>query len=163
VLLLTPRHPCRARDPGEKWWRETVWRISVVKSRSGHPAAMPPELAKRCIAASDYPRLVLDPFARSGTTLLAAARLGTNAIGFELESDYIQIARQRLMRDAGGGVLRRPDMRQAEMPQGVLHASVRAHLGYAGSLRHTVAVQAHRGGGLRGAHGVHHRPGPPCP
>jgi len=39
---------------------------------------------------------VLDPFMGTGTTLLACARSGRNAIGVELEPEYIAIARRRL-------------------------------------------------------------------
>lgn len=40
--------------------------------------------------------IVLDPFGGSGTTLVAAKRLGHNYIGIELNQEYIDIANQRL-------------------------------------------------------------------
>lgn len=40
--------------------------------------------------------IVLDPFAGSGTTLVAAKRLGIQAVGIEIEPDYIDIIQQRL-------------------------------------------------------------------
>lgn len=40
--------------------------------------------------------LLLDPFVGSGTTILAAKRLGFNAIGIEKSEDYCQIARKRV-------------------------------------------------------------------
>jgi DNA modification methylase len=102
VLLFTNTHPCRARDPGEKWWKESVWRIAVASAkRNNHPASMPLELARRCLVASalDAESLVLDPFAGSGTTLVAAAGLGVSAVGFELEADYLKVAKARLSRN----------------------------------------------------------------
>jgi DNA modification methylase len=43
--------------------------------------------------------LVLDPFAGSGTTLLAAERLGRNSIGWEKKAEHFEIARRRLAGD----------------------------------------------------------------
>jgi DNA modification methylase len=45
---------------------------------------------------------VLDPFMGTGTTLLAAARCDRNAIGVELESAYIRIAKRRLDKQLSG-------------------------------------------------------------
>ena len=42
------------------------------------------------------PQTVLDPFCGSGTTLLVAARLGRDAIGIELSSDYAAMAERRI-------------------------------------------------------------------
>ncbi len=61
----------------------TVWDISTEPRRrdgtgtDDHPAPMPLTLAKRCIAISSQPGdLILDPYAGSGTTIVAAARSG---------------------------------------------------------------------------------------
>jgi site-specific DNA-methyltransferase (adenine-specific) len=40
--------------------------------------------------------IVLDPFAGSGSTLIAAKELGYNFIGIEKEADYVKIAEARL-------------------------------------------------------------------
>jgi DNA modification methylase len=39
---------------------------------------------------------VLDPFAGTGTTLVAAATAGRNAIGVEIDPAYARIAKERL-------------------------------------------------------------------
>lgn len=62
-----------------------------------HPAPMPLELAIECVrTVSDGEGPVLDPFAGSGTTLLAARLLGLRSIGFELSREYAEIAAERL-------------------------------------------------------------------
>jgi DNA modification methylase len=96
VHLLTPRPPCRASDPHEGWWG-SVWTIRPASSvRAGHPAPMPAELARRCLVASDHPRLALDPFAGSGTTLAVARQLGIPCVGFELNAAYVASAERRI-------------------------------------------------------------------
>ena len=47
------------------------------------------------------PCAVLDPFSGAGTTALVADRLGRNAIGIELNADYVAMSERRLHRDAG--------------------------------------------------------------
>jgi site-specific DNA-methyltransferase (adenine-specific) len=76
----------------------TVWPVATVGGReSGHPAPMPVEVARRCIRLSTWPgETVFDPFAGSGTTLLAARQLGRRAIGVERSERYCALAVARL-------------------------------------------------------------------
>jgi modification methylase len=79
----------------------TVWRINPERGIPDHPCPFPAELASRCIAASCPPSgTVLDPFMGSGTTLVAAKRLGRKAIGIEREEKYCEIAARRLSQGA---------------------------------------------------------------
>jgi site-specific DNA-methyltransferase (adenine-specific) len=66
----------------------TVWQIAPAR-RDGHPAPFPIELARRCIRLSTWPgETIFDPFAGSGTTVLAARQLGRRAIGIEASAAY---------------------------------------------------------------------------
>lgn len=70
--------------------------ISIGKEKGNrHPAPMPLELAEYLVKLSGGSR-ILDPFAGSGTTLLAARRLGREAIGIELSEEYAHMTARRL-------------------------------------------------------------------
>jgi DNA modification methylase len=74
----------------------TVWHITPAR-RDGHPAPFPVELARRCVRLSTWPgEIVFDPFAGSGTTLIAARQLGRRAIGVERSERYCELAVTRL-------------------------------------------------------------------
>jgi hypothetical protein len=84
----------------------SVWEIVTASYEGAHFAVMPEELARRCLMAGcpehvcrtcgnplgwtdcdhdDYrPGVVLDPFLGSGTTALAARKLGRHCVGIEL-------------------------------------------------------------------------------
>lgn len=100
LFLLTKGEFCRVRDPGESWFRSTVWTIRPQPTYTGHPAVMPAELARRCIICSTTGGgTVLDPFLGAGTTALVADRLGRDAIGIELNPTYVELARRRIEAD----------------------------------------------------------------
>ena len=76
------------------------WSISPEQDaheHGDHPGMMPLALAKRCLLAGTAPGdLVLDPFAGTGTTLVAAVAHGRRALGVELNPAYADQARARL-------------------------------------------------------------------
>jgi hypothetical protein len=92
----------RWRD-GVGGWPElcsTVWTIQP-EHRNGHPAPFPVELAARCIRLSTWPgETVLDPFAGTGSTLVAARQLGRRAIGIDQSERYCELAARRLSQGA---------------------------------------------------------------
>jgi len=79
-----------------------VWDIpSEIATRVGHPAPFPVDLPRRLIELYTYKRdLVLDPFMGSGSTAVAAIRAGRHYVGFETESEYVELARERLSAEA---------------------------------------------------------------
>ena len=101
VFMLSNGAACRARNPGEAWWGQSVWEIGEAMSARDHPAPMPEELARRCIVAATAPgETVLDPFGGAGTTGVVADRLGRGAVLCELNPEYAAFARRRVYGDA---------------------------------------------------------------
>jgi site-specific DNA-methyltransferase (adenine-specific) len=79
-------------------WVRGVWRIKPASAkRAEHPAPFPVDIPHRLIKLFSYVGdTVLDPFAGTGTTLVAAYTLGRNSIGIEIEPRYAQLARDAL-------------------------------------------------------------------
>ena len=63
-----------------------------------HPATFPPALPERCLRLHGTVsiRRVMDPFVGLGSTAVAAARLGLDFVGFDIDADYLEVARRRL-------------------------------------------------------------------
>ena len=85
--------------PGGRRLR-SVWEMATEPGRrgaGGHPAVMPSALARRCIEITSRPGdVVLDPYAGSGTTLLAARELGRRWVGIELRAEYAELIERRM-------------------------------------------------------------------
>lgn len=76
---------------------ESIWRIPAESRNLGHPAPYPVELPLRAIKLYSFKNdIVLDPFMGSGTTALAALKSGRHYVGYELNTEYIRIARKRI-------------------------------------------------------------------
>ena len=80
-------------------WKEyfsSHWNFNGVK-QMGHIAMFPEELPKRLIKMFSFVgETVFDPFAGSGTTLLAAKNLNRNSIGYEINKDFVPIIGEKL-------------------------------------------------------------------
>ncbi len=83
-------------------WTNGFWTFSgESKKKIGHPAPYPVELPKRCIKLFSYVGdTVLDPFLGSGSTLIATATLNRNGIGIEIDENYCELAKNRLIKEA---------------------------------------------------------------
>jgi DNA modification methylase len=84
------RHWCGDRDQGD------VWPIKKPAKNDLHPTMKPVELVERAIRNSSRPGdRVLDPFAGSGTTLIAAEKSGRIARLIELDPKYVDVIVRR--------------------------------------------------------------------
>ncbi|GBQ54498.1 DNA methyltransferase [Acetobacter indonesiensis NRIC 0313] len=85
--------------------RGDAWFIpyETVRGRSekfDHPGTFPVALPEQCILLHGRKDAdILDPFMGTGTTLLAAQRMGCRGVGIEIDADYVAIARRRLVED----------------------------------------------------------------
>jgi site-specific DNA-methyltransferase (adenine-specific) len=80
---------------------KNVWRFSTPtdeeKRLGKHPTQKPVSLIARCLrATTDTGDLVLDPFAGSGSTGVAALKLGRYFVGYEQDKTYALLAAGRL-------------------------------------------------------------------
>jgi site-specific DNA-methyltransferase (adenine-specific) len=89
--LLAKGNPCQPEQPIAD---VIEWQYTGNKL---HPTQKPLSVLKRLVSAfSRAGDCVLDPFAGSGSSLLAARKLGRNYIGVELDANYHAIASRRL-------------------------------------------------------------------
>lgn len=77
--------------------KRCVWTIGTTSFKGNHFAVYPPKLVETPVKAG-CPKegIVLDPFVGSGTTVVAAKKLGRKFIGIELNQSYVKITRDRL-------------------------------------------------------------------
>lgn len=74
-----------------------VWVLPTSSGRDGHGAQFPLALPSRCIAlSSNKDDFVLDPFVGSGSSGIAAKKLGRRFIGIDVSDEYLEIANRRI-------------------------------------------------------------------
>jgi len=75
-----------------------VWTIPTAGYRGAHFAVFPERLVEICIDAGCPPGgTALDPFLGSGTVAIVAERMGRECLGIELNPEYAEQARQRIL------------------------------------------------------------------
>jgi site-specific DNA-methyltransferase (adenine-specific) len=79
-------------------WTKSVWTFDTVSaSKVFHPAPFPNELPHRLIQLYSFEGdVILDPFAGSGTTCVAAVRDDRKYVGYDIKDKYIRLARDNL-------------------------------------------------------------------
>lgn len=74
-----------------------IHRIRHKKRRDEHPCQLPIHLIERLLLmSSDEGDIVLDPFIGTGTTAIAAKRLGRKYIGIDIDPKYVEITNKKL-------------------------------------------------------------------
>jgi len=97
--------------PEKKRWnrggKRGMWRCGVERvERYGHPTPKPIGLMLELVSDfTDPDEIILDPFAGSGTTGVAALRLGRRFIGIEKDEKYFRLACDRLRAEEQGSTL----------------------------------------------------------
>lgn len=87
----------KGRNPTDVWYFDRVNNMTKKKLKLTHPTIYPLPMIERIVKMSSKPGdTILDPFLGSGTSLVAAKRLGRNGIGFELDESYADEIRMRL-------------------------------------------------------------------
>ena len=101
------------KNPSDVWqvldqdWEQALWDVPNVKAnhpeKTIHPCQFPIELVERCVLAlTNEEDWVLDPYAGVGSTLIAGMKHNRKVIGCDKESNYVQIARERIEQLAAG-------------------------------------------------------------
>jgi site-specific DNA-methyltransferase (adenine-specific) len=92
--LVTPEKAALGKLPTDVWWHTIV--SPTGKEKTGYPTQKPLGILRRIIAASSKPNdWVLDFFAGSGTTGVAAAELGRNFVMVDQNDEAIEVMKQR--------------------------------------------------------------------
>lgn len=105
MILVSHRAGGRIRWNADDRLVPNVLSLMPPRKRE-HPNEKPLEIVAKLVDThSNQGDLILDPFAGSGTTGVAAVRLGRQFVGIEVDSSYFDIACRRIE-----AATRQPDM-----------------------------------------------------
>jgi site-specific DNA-methyltransferase (adenine-specific) len=95
-------------------WTNGIWTFNgESKKRIGHPAPFPIQLPYRAIKLFSFVNdVVFDPFSGSGTTLIAAANNSRIGIGLEIDANYCELAKKRILNEIDTLEYEPPDKKQ---------------------------------------------------
>lgn len=83
-------------------WFSGIWSDVKGQRRKDHPAPFPVEIPRRLIRMFSFTGdTVVDPFAGTGTTAVAAIHTGRHSISIDIEPSYIDMIEARLDKEAG--------------------------------------------------------------
>lgn len=95
--------PSVSTIPADEFLEATldVWEIQPESAtRVNHPAPFPVALVERCLQLYSFAGdLILDPFMGSGSTAVAARRLGRDFVGFDTDPEYVERALARVVHE----------------------------------------------------------------
>jgi len=82
------------RDRGNTWFIP----YETIQSSRPHPTVFPDRLPEMCIKlhGMDETTVVMDPFMGTGSTAVASVNMGVRFLGFEIDSEYVEIAEERI-------------------------------------------------------------------
>lgn len=84
-------------EENHRQWFQAIWTGLTGASTRQHPAPYPEQLAERLVRMFSFVGdTVLDPFAGTGTTTVAASRWGRNSISVEVDPHYCDLAERRI-------------------------------------------------------------------
>ena len=93
-----------------------MWRCPVERTERFHPTPKPVALMLELVQDFTKPGdVILDPFCGSGTTGIAALRLGRRFVGIEQDPKYAKIAHRRLAAEAEGLPMGDPNSNQGAL------------------------------------------------
>ena len=113
-------------QPGVSRIYSHLWRGLIRKGRENvcngpklHPNQKPVDLMKWCIRQLKLPSgtVILDPYCGSGTLPVAARELGHDFIAMDLDPHWVQVARERLYREARRPITIQTRLRRRTDPQ----------------------------------------------
>jgi DNA modification methylase len=93
---------------------KSVWEFPPQSAKQvGHPAPFPEELPRRAIELYTFSgEVVLDPFMGTGSTALAAVNNNRHFVGYDVSSDYVELAQQRLEAHNSGTKFKPPALKK---------------------------------------------------
>lgn len=92
VVYLIAKKDFKLKPKGNRI--RDVW-VFPPDVKTGHPASFPEQLPRNCIESTNA-EIILDPFMGIGTTAVVCKKIGRDFIGFEINSNYVDIANKRL-------------------------------------------------------------------